>query len=387
MPNPEVLVVIGDATETLDTLYPYMRLQEAGFTPVVIAPERHRYQMVLHEVKPGWTITKEWEGYTLQSDLAFREVDPERYAGIFFSGGRAPEYIRYDKDLVRITKHFFEKNKPIASVCHGVEIPAYADCVRGRKMATVPKCQFDLEVCGGTFVNEPCVIDGNLISGRTYHDNGRYIAPWIRLLEQSVGKTSAPVAPPSLEDRGEVLIAIGDATETMDTMYPYYRLQESNFRPVIIAPQQRRYQLVMHEVKPGWTITREWEGYTLQADLPFKDVNPDNYYGILFSGGRAPEYVRYDKDLVRITKHFFEKNKPVGCVCHGVEIPAYADCVRGRKMATVPKCQFDLEVCGGTYVNEPCVIDGNLISGRGFQDSGFYVPHWIKLLEAARAAN
>lgn len=177
-----VLIIIGDASETMDTMYPIFRLQEDGFEPVVAGPERHRYQMVLHEVKPGWTITKEWEGYTLQSDVAFREINPEEYLGIFFSGGRAPEYIRYDKDLVRITQHFFEKNKPIASVCHGVEIPAYAGCVKGRKMATVPKCRFDLEVCGGTFVDAPCVIDGNLVSGRTYHDHGHYVKPWIKLL-------------------------------------------------------------------------------------------------------------------------------------------------------------------------------------------------------------
>ena len=117
--------------ETLDTMYPYYRLQEAGFEPVVAAPEKRRYQMVMHEVKPGWTITKEWEGYTIEADIAFADVEPEEYAGILFSGGRAPEYIRYDEDLVRITKHFFETNKPVASVCHGVEIPAYADCVRG----------------------------------------------------------------------------------------------------------------------------------------------------------------------------------------------------------------------------------------------------------------
>lgn len=181
--SDEVLIVIGDATETLDTMYPYYRLMESGFRPVVTGPEKKKYQMVLHEIKPGWTITKEWEGYTLDAEIAFRDVQPENYAGIMFSGGRAPEYIRYDEDLVRITKHFFEANKPIASVCHGVEIPAYADCVRGRRMATVPKCQFDLEVCGGVFVNEPCVIDGNLVSGRTFHDNGQYVAPWIRLLE------------------------------------------------------------------------------------------------------------------------------------------------------------------------------------------------------------
>jgi protease I len=161
----KVLIVVGDASETLDTMYPYYRLQEAGFQPVVTAPEKRRYQMVMHEVKPGWTITKEWEGYTIDCDVPFSEVKEEEYAGIMFSGGRAPEYIRYDTDLVRITKHFFA-----------------ADCVRGRKMATVPKCKFDLEVCGGTFVDQPCVIDGNLVSGRTFHDNGHYVGPWIEML-------------------------------------------------------------------------------------------------------------------------------------------------------------------------------------------------------------
>jgi protease I len=181
----KALIVVGDATETVDTLYPYYRLIEAGIQPVVIAPEKRKYQMVLHEVKPGWTITKEWEGYSIDVDLPFSEVDETEYLGIFFSGGRAPEYIRYDEDLVRITKYFFAQNKPIASVCHGVEIPAYADCVRGRRMATVAKCQFDLEACGGTFVNEGCVIDGNLVSGRTYHDHGFYMGTWIKMLEEA----------------------------------------------------------------------------------------------------------------------------------------------------------------------------------------------------------
>lgn len=180
--EPKVLIVVGDAAETVDTLYPYYRLQEAGFAPIVAGPKRQMYQMVLHEVKPGWTITKEWEGYTIKADVAFAEVDPDEYLGIFFSGGRAPEYIRYDENLVRITRHFFEAGKPICSVCHGVEIPAYADCVRGRRMATVAKCKFDLEVCGGIYVNEPCVVDGNLVSGRTYHDHGQYVGKWIDML-------------------------------------------------------------------------------------------------------------------------------------------------------------------------------------------------------------
>jgi len=181
----EALIVVGDATETVDTLYPYYRLIEAGIRPVVIAPEKRRYQMVLHEVKPGWTITKEWEGYSIEADLAFSEVDESKYLGIFFSGGRAPEYIRYDEDLVRMTQYFFAEGKPIASVCHGVEIPAYADCVRGRRMATVPKCRFDLESCGGIYVDEAYVIDDNLVSGRTYHDSGHFVGPWIKMMEAS----------------------------------------------------------------------------------------------------------------------------------------------------------------------------------------------------------
>lgn len=182
MPD-RVLIIVGDATETVDTLYPYYRLIEGGYTPVVAAPEKRRYQMVLHEVKPGWTITKEWEGYTIDADIAFADVRPEEYVGIFFSGGRAPEYIRENEHLLQITRHFFEQNKPIASVCHGVEIPARAGCVKGRRMATVAKCQFDLEVCGGIYVNEPCVVDGNLVSGRTFHDHGHYMGAWMKLLD------------------------------------------------------------------------------------------------------------------------------------------------------------------------------------------------------------
>ncbi len=195
MSKGKVLIVVGDASETLDTLYPYYRLIEAGMEPVVTAPEKRRYQMVLHEVRPGWTITKEWEGYTIEADLAFADVVCEDYLGILFSGGRAPEYIREDPDLIRITRWFFDRDRPIASVCHGVEIPARADRVRGRRMATVAKCRFDLEVCGGVYVDEPCVIDGKLVSGRTFHDNGHYVGPWIALLEEEARRRTGDESP------------------------------------------------------------------------------------------------------------------------------------------------------------------------------------------------
>jgi len=181
----EVLIVIGDASETLDTLYPYHRLRESGFEPVPCGPEARRYQMVLHEQPPGWDLTREWEGYTIQAKVAFRDVDPERYLGLYLSGGRAPEVLRYDEDLMRLTRYFFESGKPVASVCHGVLIAARAGCLEGRRVATVPKCRFDVEVVGAEFVDEACVVDGNLYSGRTYDDCGPFVGAWVGALEKA----------------------------------------------------------------------------------------------------------------------------------------------------------------------------------------------------------
>ena len=149
---PKILMPLGDAAEVMDTLYAYYRLKEGGYEPVVAGPEARRYQMVLHEIPPGWDITRETAGYHINAEIAFRDIRPDDYAGLYLTGGRAPEYIRYDKDLLAAVRHFFERGKPVCSVCHGAELPAAADVIQGRRMATVPKCRFDLEVCGGIFV-------------------------------------------------------------------------------------------------------------------------------------------------------------------------------------------------------------------------------------------
>src|SRR5205085_1737172 len=99
IPMPKVLMPIGDASEVLDTMYPYFRLPEDGFEVVVAGPEARLFHMVLHEVPPDadppWDITQERPGYHLRATVAFRDVKPEEFAGLFLSGGRAPEYLRY----------------------------------------------------------------------------------------------------------------------------------------------------------------------------------------------------------------------------------------------------------------------------------------------------
>ncbi len=188
---PKVLMPIGDASEALDTMYPFYRLPEDGFEVDVAGPEARLYHLVLHEIPPGadppWDITQERPGYHLRAALAFRDVDPAQYAGLFLSGGRAPEYLRYDRDLVRITRHFFETRKPVAVVCHGIEILTAADCIRGRTVTTVAKCAMDAEQGGASYVDRPVVVDGNLVSARTFHDNTLLMKHFVQMLKAAVG--------------------------------------------------------------------------------------------------------------------------------------------------------------------------------------------------------
>jgi protease I len=192
-PPMKVLMPIGDATEAVDTLYPFFRLQEEGFQVVVAGPKARMYHMVIHEVPPDssipWDITQERPGYHIKADIAFRDVRPEEYAGLFLSGGRAPEYLRYDKDLIRITQHFFRAKKPVAVVCHGVEIAAAAGALQGRRLTTVAKCELDITQVGGHYVDRPCVFDGNLTSCRTWHDyNTPFMKEFIRQLHSAASR-------------------------------------------------------------------------------------------------------------------------------------------------------------------------------------------------------
>ena len=187
---PKVLMPIGDATEVLDTLYPYYRLPEDGFEAVIAGPEARMYHGVMHEIPPGenvpWDITREQPAYHIKATVAFRDVDPTQYAGLFLSGGRAPEYIRYDQDLLRITRHFYEANKPVAVVCHGVEIAAAAGCLKGRTLTTVAKCALDITQVGGTYENKSVIIDGNMVSARTWHDNTEFMKQFVKLLKKAM---------------------------------------------------------------------------------------------------------------------------------------------------------------------------------------------------------
>ncbi len=163
---------------------------------------------------------------------------------------------------------------------------------------------------------------------------------------------------------------IGDATEALDTFYAFYRLPEDGYDVVVAGPEARLYHTVLHEIPPNpdvpWDITQERPGYHLEASIAFQDLNADDFVGAFISGGRAPEYIRYDENLRRVVRAIAKAGKPMACLCHGIEILTAADCIRGKRVTTVPKCAMDAEQGGATYVDEDVVIDGLLVTGRGY---------------------
>ena len=181
------------------------------------------------------------------------------------------------------------------------------------------------------------------------------------------------------QDKPKVLLVIGDGAEVMDTLFPLYRLGE-DYQVVVTAPEKRTYHLVIHERTEGWDITVERPGYRLSADLAFRDIDDEAYVALVLPGGRAPEYLRYDADLIRITQAFFAEDKPVASICHGIEILGTADVIQGREVTTIPKCRFDAEVCGALYREEPVVRAGNLICARGKKDLSDWMKQFSRMI-------
>ena len=128
---PRALLMTGDAAEELDTMYPYYRVQEGGWDVDVASLTTRDIQLVIHEFDPNCDAYVEKNGRKLPVDLTWSEVDVERYDALIIPGGRAPEWIRVDADVRRITEHFFARDLPIALVCHGAQVPPSTACSRG----------------------------------------------------------------------------------------------------------------------------------------------------------------------------------------------------------------------------------------------------------------
>ena len=165
----------------------------------------------------------------------------------------------------------------------------------------------------------------------------------------------------------KILILTGDGGEGYETWYAYHRFQEAGYVPHIGAPAKRRLNLVMHDFEEGWDTYIEKPGYGAEADLIFSEVNVNDYVAVLVIGGRAPEYLRNNPKVIAIMKEFDAKKKWIFSICHGIQILIAAGLVRGRKLTCYENVRLELEHVGAKWVNQPSVMDGNIITSQTWE--------------------
>jgi len=181
---PKVLILAGDASESLEVLYPYQRLREEGYEVHIAAPSKKKLQLVVHDFVDGFDTYTEKLGYTWPADLAFADVDPAAYVALVVPGGRAPEYIRNDRDCQKIIRYFFRRKRPVAQLCHAPLALAAAGVLRGRRTAAYPALAPDVKAAGARFVDAEAVVDGRMVSARAWPDHPAWMREFMRLLRQ-----------------------------------------------------------------------------------------------------------------------------------------------------------------------------------------------------------
>jgi protease I len=181
-----ILMLAGDAAESLEVMYPYQRLLEEGYEVEIAGPSKKKLQFVVHDFIDGYDTYTEKPGYTWSADLAFSDVKPEEYIALVIPGGRAPEYIRNDLDVQRIVRHFFGDEKPVAQICHAPLVLAAAGVLSGRRTAAYPALAPDVRAAGAQFVDSEAVVDGNMVSARAWPDHPAWMREFMALLRTRV---------------------------------------------------------------------------------------------------------------------------------------------------------------------------------------------------------
>ena len=180
----KVLVITGDGGEAYEALYAVHRLREEGYKAVVAAPSKRRLHLVIHDFEAGWDTYIEKPGYGLSSDITIAKAKAKDFDAILILGGRAPEYLRNDKGLLSLTRDFAKQGKWIFSICHGIQILAAADLLRGKRVTCYEHLRWDVETMGGTWCKEQAVRDGKIVTSQTWNSHPEFYRELMACLAQ-----------------------------------------------------------------------------------------------------------------------------------------------------------------------------------------------------------
>ncbi len=152
----KILIMSADNFEDSELLVPYYRLLEEGI-PVEIASLKQKHIQGKH-------------GYEVKVDKTLKEVNPQDYDMLILPGGRAPGALRKEKEALEIAKHFFEKKKPVAAICHGPQILVSAGLLKGRSATCYKSVAPEMKEAGARYEDREVVVDENLITSRQPSD-------------------------------------------------------------------------------------------------------------------------------------------------------------------------------------------------------------------------
>ena len=183
----KILMLVGDYAEDYEVMVPFQALQMVGFEVHAVCPGKRAGQKVrtaVHDFEGDQTYSEK-PGHNFTLNYSFDEVNPADYAALVVSGGRAPEYIRREPKVLEMVRHFFEANKPVAAICHGLQVLTAAGVLHGRTATAYPAVGPELTLAGARFEEVPAdkaVVDGNLVTAPAWPAHPEWLAKFLQVL-------------------------------------------------------------------------------------------------------------------------------------------------------------------------------------------------------------
>ncbi len=183
----KVLFLTGDFTEDYETMVPFQMLEMVGYEVHAVCPDKKKGDTIktaIHDFEGDQTYSEK-PGHNFSLNYSFNDVVVSDYSGLVIAGGRAPEYLRLNKKVIEIVKYFFSENKPVAAICHGIQILTAADVVRGRKLTAYPAVGPEVTLAGGEFQAIPvdgAFVDGNLVTSPAWPAHPAFIREFLKIM-------------------------------------------------------------------------------------------------------------------------------------------------------------------------------------------------------------
>lgn len=183
----KILMLAGDFVEDYEIMVPYQALLSVGVEVDVVCPGKKKGEQIATAVHDfvGFQTYVELRGHNFTLNQTFESIDLDDYDGLYVCGGRAPEYIRLNEGILLATRYFFDKDLPVAAICHGIQILTAADVVRGRSLTAYPAVGPEVTMAGGIFKEmhaDEAFTDRNLTTSPAWPGHPAILKEFYKLL-------------------------------------------------------------------------------------------------------------------------------------------------------------------------------------------------------------